>query len=323
MRLLATIFGAQSGFFTHLAVLFLLFTSPVMLYGAQDLGGDARNGSGRCTQLLGQNSVVHQLFDKQKKAIENYIQVTHEKLNQGDILKFSNEAEFVYSHKLGEGFTTEVLAVYPIERGIISSRLYALRIPSSDEVLRPFAAAIPIRSFINKYYDGYYVLQEHNLPIPFLYDHLSEEYNLTELVQYDLTGHDFFINPEGHSRELLQKAERALIQLAKAVAKFDTIGDFKASQIVYSIEQDRWIILDWTDNNILYNGKSSRTVHHPFDKLFRNSLATVSGEMKAFTERVVSPREEKILAHLTEVILEERNESKKSFMQRMLEKFKR
>jgi hypothetical protein len=265
---------------------------------------------------------VYQLFDQQKTPHRNYENILAHDLQAGDVLRFSNGKEFIFSHKLGKGFTTVVLAVRQMQNGQPVGDLLALRVPVSDKHLGPPSLNLKVRSFVNKFYDGYDLLAEQGVSVPKLHDHLSEEYNLVEFIQFDMNGFDFFAYPEKFSAERLQAAEQALYDFAKTVAMFENIGDFKAEQLAYIAKENRWMLVDWTDNHALIHTRAGGVVgrHHPFDTIFEKYLRE-SGHDTERIERQITAREVKILKQVAAIIQAERGQKPSSFFGTLRRRF--
>jgi hypothetical protein len=279
---------------------------------------------GSCRALVTEQADTYQLFDQHKQAHRNYETIIAKDLRAGDVLRFSNGQEFYFNHKLGKGFTTVVLAVREMQNGQPVGELLALRVPVSDKFLGQSRMNLKVRMFVDKFYDGYDLLVEKGVAVPKLHGHLSEEYNLVDLITSDMSvdlitsemnGFDFFAHPEKFSGDLLQVAELALYDFAKSVAMFENIGDFKAEQLIYVVKENRWMLVDWTDNHVLLHTRAGGIIvqHHPFDTIFEKYLRE-SGHGSDRIVRQVTAREVKILKRIDAIIKAERGQKPTSIM---------
>jgi hypothetical protein len=94
---------------------------------------------------------------------------------------------------------------------------------------------------------------------------------------------------------------------------FENIGDFKAEQLVYIAKENRWLLVDWTDNHALLQTRAGGVIvyHHPFDTIFEKYLHE-HGHGDERVERQVTAREAKILKRVSAIIQEERGEKPSS-----------
>lgn len=316
MGFFETKFGLASKLMTVGLVLLTITLMPQNIYGSDDMTNDAT----KCASLITRPNTTYQLFNQDKDFIEDYVDIIHNKLTPGDILRFSDSSEFIFSRTLGEGRTTRILAVYPIQDGIVSTALYALRIPASKKILHPNTLKIPARDFIDKYDAGFEILSTHGVPVPMIDDYLYNEFVLTDIVQTDINGYTFFAHPESIPKNLLIEAEQALYVFAKHLVPFASIGDFKAEQIVYSKKEKRWILIDWADKTELIDPSKPHSTTHPFDKHFKSKLSIESGLLRDYHGRNLSLRELKILNKINTIIMDTRKNKNMSLLERILNK---
>jgi len=292
-------------FVTFFRILLTSCTTLVMgLYTSSALAESPINSDCQAAMVAG-SPAVHQLFDPTKKMAANYESILAGQLSAGDILRFSNGTEFLLINVLGTGFTTLILEVRQMQNGQPYGEKFALRIPSSNRLMGNSLKNFRARTLINKFYDGYDLLVEQGVNVPKLYEHLSEEYNLVEKINFDLNGSDFFLKPGKFAPKLLTAAEEALYEFARSVSVFENIGDFRADQLVYVASENRWILLDWTDNHVLLHERAGGVAgyHHPFGAIFVKYLRETPQPNGTLIERKLTLlRELRILKRIEAII---------------------
>jgi hypothetical protein len=119
--------------------------------------------------------------------------------------------------------------------------------------------------FLNGMISGTEILKKYNVQCVDMRDHLANEYmGVSRLEASSLVAEgplQGIKNPDGSNAGGLEatpiarldidskrKALRALIPMAESTAAFETIGDFKQTQLHYSPATNRWELADWSHN---------------------------------------------------------------------------
>jgi hypothetical protein len=229
-------------------------------------------------------------------------------IRPGDILEFSDGAQFEYIDTLGSGITSAIFKVYDLRLPLEQRKPEALRIPYSISLVElKTEELMPMSEFINYYVSGYDLLAKQGLPVPKLRASVAWQYVLTEIIPHNFSGTTFFLKPEEIDKNVLQKAEDALYRFAKLTSQFVFIADFRADQIVYNISEDKWYLLDWTTGHLLYQ-EDSEDFRTPFYGKFSHNL-----EYKAKTNRLsleTKQRMSRILSEIFRTTLKARNQKK-------------
>jgi len=164
------------------------------------------------------------------------------------------DRDVVFRNILGSGNTTLILKVYDPTR----SKELALRLPHGNEN-KGFRLQDGQR-FIDFTYNGYKDLKEAYLPIPKIHSYYKSSYLLVDIVEHDFDMKTFLARNEFYSEQQRNKILKSLLSFARDTAIYQYIGDFHLEQIVYSEIQDKWFLLDWTDNYELARLPSSPTL---------------------------------------------------------------
>jgi hypothetical protein len=164
---------------------------------------------------------------------------------------FTDGSRFRFERVLGEGGTTKVLAVREVLPSGALSDMMALRIPLTN--LGSYERPADHTPFINETIRAERALRRAGVPIPKFYKSLRSEYVAVELVPTDFSGLDFVFDPQnllakGITPAQLAEAEERLVEFARRMAPLVKVGDFFMHQVSYSIEQKRWVLLDWRDD---------------------------------------------------------------------------
>ncbi|WP_127714375.1 hypothetical protein [Halobacteriovorax sp. HLS] len=222
---------------------------------------------------------------------------------------FLKDRSVIYKGVLGSGNTTLILKVIDPE----SNTELALRLPHGNEE-KNFLISDGKR-FINYTYSGFNELQEMKLPIPKIHEFQKDSYLLVDLIEHDFTLRTFFARNEHIDEVLKTKVVNALAEFSKKSAIYETIGDFHLEQLVYSIEKDKWFLLDWVSGHQLARLPSSPNIfkyHHIDDNRFQldengktiYTLNTAGNSKKV--EREISEFERDTLNFIKEQIEEQR-----------------
>lgn len=200
------------------------------------------------------------LFDAKGNPVANYDEILAKgNLKVGDEFIFADGSKFELVKTLGEGGTSKVFAVKPVLPTPGGPAPYALRLRSSVKDIKSRNGSLVSRAeFLTETVQGYPLLKQEGVATPAVKYHYKQQYVLTEIVPHDFDGTEFFHHPENIAKETLRKAEASLERFAESVAKFEKIGDFKPGQLVYNESQDKWFLLDWTNNHDLFRGGARR-----------------------------------------------------------------
>lgn len=183
------------------------------------------------------------------------------------------EKEVIFKEILGKGNTTLILKVYDNEK----KKEYALRLPHGNEKMN--YDIMDGKRFINYTYDGYQELLDSNLPIPEIHSYHKGSYMVVDVVDHDFSMQTFFARNEYIDLDLKMKALNSLKEFARKVAIYEKIGDFHFEQLVYSIKNDKWTLLDWASPHQLARVIGSEIVFKEEHLMRNNFMMKENGEL--------------------------------------------
>lgn len=236
-------------------------------------------------------------------------------IKEGDILTIG-EYKFTYLESLGAGTSSKLLKVKLLEPNHLVGE-FALRIPLNNDYYNQ-SQTLLTREFMELHNKGTAALQESGIAIADTLLHEKETFMLHNIVEHDFNL-GVFLQKEKYieSKVSTSKVTKALVDFAKQTYLFENIADFHPGQLVYSIKDNKWTLLDWSESHIMAD--SSLTNEHIFNsKLFKKYLSYVyleTGELlsvfgfPATYEK--TPFMENILDEISNVIKEKRNSSNK------------
>lgn len=184
-------------------------------------------------------------------------------LATGDWIEFSDGKKFQIQEILGQGEMTQVWS-------LASDKTQAIRIPlhrdSFDPIMGPHA---PTR-FMNKFIDGSTPLEQAKVSTVRILESKMGEYAVVERLapvgQQVLTLKKFLTQSALKTPEEKQMAAK-VIDFARSVAPFESIGDFKAEQVGWDPRTQQWKLMDWSDSHVLYSPHSKHVFTSPFYSL--------------------------------------------------------
>lgn len=178
-------------------------------------------------------------------------------------IKLDDGREFLFLDFLGAGNTTNILKVQD---------------PKNHQI---FALRLPIRNdrYIRYTLQTYPILQNYSVTIPELFSAIDAKYVLNEVIDFDFDMDFFFENfsSQNISQETKEEAQKALLNFSRQTAMFAEISDFNATQLVYSTKRKSWILLDWSNQAILFNKNKE-------DSLFSEKYLFVESNPNEFSE---------------------------------------
>ncbi|WP_372655898.1 hypothetical protein [Halobacteriovorax sp.] len=218
--------------------------------------------------------------------------------------------EVIFKEILGKGNTTLILKVYDNEK----KKEYALRLPHGNEKMN--YDIMDGKRFINYTYEGYQELLDSNLPIPEIHSYHKGSYMVVDLVDHDFSMQTFFARNEYIDSDLKMKALSSLKEFARKVSIYETIGDFHFEQLVYSIKNDKWTLLDWASQHQLARVVGSEIVFKEEHLMRNNFMMKENGELlrrenengkNVAIHRPISDFEKNSFDQLREIIQNERS----------------
>lgn len=180
-----------------------------------------------------------ELFDASGERVANYDELV-QGIREGDVMRFADGEAFVVESRLGHGDTTQVLRVH---RPGAEAEAFALRVRLSRRIPN---------DFINMMITAHPTLEQAGVRVPRMRGNLRNQYVLMEVVPHDFDGRQFLRMLDqppggGQARDaLMGRARQAFLRFARETATVSAIGDFRPEQMVYSVANDRWTLLDWT-----------------------------------------------------------------------------
>ncbi len=186
-------------------------------------------------------------------------------LKAGERIHLKNKS-FVYKDILGSGNTTIILRVLDEE----VNKEFALRLPHGNEEKRYTIS--DGKRFINHTYNGYQELMDSKLPIPRIYDYYKDSYLLVDLVEHDFNLKTFLARNEFIDEIEKKRIVNSLLDFSRKTAIYESIGDFHLEQLVYSIEKNKWSLLDWSSGHQLARLPSSQIIFRS-DLFMSNNVA--------------------------------------------------
>ncbi len=186
---------------------------------------------------------------------------------------YLSDKEVIFKEVLGKGNTTLILKVYDNEK----KKEYALRLPHGNEKMN--YDIMDGKRYLNYSYEGYQELLDSELPIPKIHSYHKGSYMVVDMVDHDFTMQTFFARNEYIDLDLKMKAVESLKEFAKKVSIFETIGDFHFEQLVYSIKNDKWTLLDWASPHKLARITGSEIIFKEEHLMRNNFMMKENGEL--------------------------------------------
>ncbi len=169
----------------------------------------------------------------------------------GQRVKFRDGKTYIIEKYLGKGSTTAVYRATQLKNGL-PHKSGAIRIPLRNG---EYKKGFPYVLYINEFIKGYKALEKANVTTPKLIDHSLNEYAFVEEVDFGPTKLDvqtFIIN--GYESEIYNKEKiEALKKFANQFKDFESVGDFKMDQIIWSPKKREWVLIDWTNEHLPKN----------------------------------------------------------------------
>lgn len=156
-------------------------------------------------------------------------------LKAGDVLKFCDGKMITLGESLGQGNSVRVFSVQGQPK-------LALRIARSPREIADLKSTV----------DGYSPLKKAQVPTPKLIGGDPRQYLLVERVPGRLISLGEAIAGIGVTEEEYAQLIRKLPRFLKPAADFATLGDLHAQNLVYSVEQKRWILIDYYNDHHFY-----------------------------------------------------------------------
>lgn len=203
------------------------------------------------------------IFDNNGNLTQEYYTLdfsSGDRPSNGEII-LDDGKRFLFVDFLGAGSSTNVLKVQDPD----SLDFYALRLPIKNDRF-------------NKYtLQTYPILQKYSIRIPTLYSSFSDKYILNEIIDFDFNMDYFFENLPNLPEDIKLEAQNALFDFANKTAMFSEISDFNGTQLVYSSKEKSWILLDWTNQVLLFRSNKK-------DSLFTEEYLFVEPDPMEFSE---------------------------------------
>lgn len=156
----------------------------------------------------------------------------------GDRIIFDDQTIFIFEEELGRGNTSAILKVK--REG--SETSFALRVPQTSEIK---STPESVLKYLNGFIDGHSELELMGIRVPQLYQSRAGQFALTSIENIDFSLSEIFNPMSGLDSELREKAKNSLKRFVRSSIMYQTIGDFHYEQLVYSIEKDEWVLIDW------------------------------------------------------------------------------
>ena len=176
-------------------------------------------------------------------------------LKESSSLKLEDSSG-VYKIKnlLGSGNTTKV---FEIENQY--GKPLALRVPKDIGQFNTFSN---YSDYIDAYYLGHEVLKRQGVSIPKIYEYKKQEFLIVEKMKIEnaLELKELFFNNEKIDNDLYKEAFKALDQFVKETTSFTKIKDFHLGQVVYSLSEKKWILIDWTLSHDLFKNINDKNI---------------------------------------------------------------
>lgn len=218
-----------------------------------------------------------------------YYQLLAKAFEAGAELKFPDGSHFKVKKYLGEGFVTRVFQVEVLNPKPGEPKEMALRLPMGGGAY--------YADFINQTQKGYEPLRSEGIAIPKLFRSTQSQYCAMEYIPHDFDGEAFLMNSQRWGPEVAREARAALVEFARQAALMGTIGDFKPEQLVYQIENKRWVLLDWT-GTLKFKPR--------FDKLEPSFVHNMQLHYQQERQRPLTREEKKLIDEMKDVIRKER-----------------
>ena len=180
----------------------------------------------------------HFLLDSFGLLKMNYI--VKKPFKPGDRIVFDEHTIFIFEEELGRGNTSAILKV----RREGSEETFALRIPQTSELK---ATPEIVLKYLNGFINGHRELELMGIRVPKIIQARTGQFALSSIEEIDFSLSALFNPMSGVDHEAKERARRSLKIFIKDSAFFQTIDDFHYEQLVYSIEKDEWILIDWDD----------------------------------------------------------------------------
>lgn len=164
-----------------------------------------------------------------------------EQLMPGDKIEFNDGMVYEFISKLGNGNTTYVVKVKPINNSSLPD-IIALRIPLKKG---RFSLLYSYVDFIDLMGESYKTLNS-SLVAPRLFRYEKGQYLAVELMSTSGDLMEFLSELDTLDSSIKLEKKRALIEFAKLMAPYSDIGDLRPDQILYDPTQQRWFLVDWT-----------------------------------------------------------------------------
>lgn len=235
--------------------------------------------------------------------VEDYNGLIRE-LKLGDVIVFDDGSRFRFVDRIGEGDTTRILQVAPEARRPGEPERMALRVPYASGDYYTSNGQRPYTDFINLTIEGYPLFDRVGGIVPRRYRSATSQYIAVEMVPHDYTLHNFLRDSKIPEEER-KVAEAALLDFAKATVGLDSIGDFHPRQLVYSRENNRWTLLDWTSASKKFWFPQLQR-DHIFGDVFANRIAGTNDMPWNEVRYELPARTESLLNRLDKAINEER-----------------
>lgn len=257
------------------------------------------------------------LYDDDGSQVTLYDELISD-LRNGDIIKFKSPQgkiyKFEFDSMLGKGQSSIVLNV----KDITKNKIVALRLPLTTGLVG-WSDIATYTDTIAETVEEYESLKKMPIRIPELYDSVIGQFVSQEIIEFQLSMYDFFVNPFLYSNLILEKAENDLYEFARMTSQIKKIGDFKDVQLVYNYKKREWILLDWNLGGEMIDISSSAKQKTLFDgfltrlkRLRNNEDVHQLNDMGEKMYRNPTEREIRILKNIFKNIYEKRIENKRS-----------
>ncbi|EQC44941.1 hypothetical protein M899_0508 [Bacteriovorax sp. BSW11_IV] len=213
---------------------------------------------------------------------------------------------------LGAGNTTNVLDA------TFKNKRVALRLPKSNGQFNTYSAYV---DFLENYYQGQMILEMQGVSVPKIFHYEKDKYIIVEKLSIN-SGPDLetlFLKKETLDENIYVRAVARLDDFARELAPFSLIKDFHLKQARYSLEEDKWYLLDWMDSHELFTdiedsvALEKRTVEQKYEELAQamnsdsESLDLKNHDMPDDANRLLNNLK-KIITEERKIILETENE---------------